>query len=414
MASLLFGCTVVSAEETRVGFKVIYRVNSCLIDPDLGDNSAALSHAVAYIDSLSQTETTALRGIVFLGFASPEGPQKVNERLSDRRLEALRTYICGCTGIADSLVAVRREVFDWNQLRGLAEASVHLPCRDAVLSAIDSVPEMARTARLKTLGGGSAWRYMRRHMFPSLRNAVCIVISAESSAKSETADSVGAAVVAVDTVPSVPFVPVAEVSVNPDIQKQRMTDSRRPFYMSLSTNMLFDALLVPNIGAEFYLGRNITVGADWMYGWWDSNRRHRYWRVYGGELSARYWFGRAAGRKPLTGHHVGIYAQALIYDFEFGGKGQMAGKPGASLWESCNGGFGIDYGYSLPLTPRFNIDFTIGIGYLGGKYYDYHPVDNHYVWQSTRQRRWFGPTRARISLVWLPGNGNRNAKGGGR
>ena len=53
-------------------------------------------------------------------------------------------------------------------------------------------------------------------------------------------------------------------------------------------------------------------------------------------------------------------------------------------------------------------------GYLGGSYKEYIPLDGHYVWQTTKNRRWFGPTKAGISLVWLIGRGNYSRKKGGR
>ena len=43
----------------------------------------------------------------------------------------------------------------------------------------------------------------------------------------------------------------------------------------------------------------------------------------------------------------------------------------------------------------------------------YLPLDGHYVWQATKNRHWFGPTKAEISLVWLLGRGNSNNKTGG-
>ena len=33
--------------------------------------------------------------------------------------------------------------------------------------------------------------------------------------------------------------------------------------------MLYDALLIPNIGVEMYLGKRWSVAANWMYGWWN-------------------------------------------------------------------------------------------------------------------------------------------------
>ena len=109
-----------------------------------------------------------------------------------------------------------------------------------------------------------------------------------------------------------------------------------------------------------------------------------------------------------------MYGGAITYDFEFGGKGYMGGKPGHNLWDRCNWFGGIEYGYSLPIARRLNIDFTIVLGYLGGKLLEYEPEDGHYVWQKTKRIHWFGPTKAEVSLVWLIGCGNFNKKGGDR
>ena len=87
--------------------------------------------------------------------------------------------------------------------------------------------------------------------------------------------------------------------------------ARKPFYMSLKTNLLYDVALVPNIGAEFYLGRGWSLGGNWMYAWWNSKKRHNYWRLYGGELEIRKYFGRRAAEKPLTGHHLGTLRAAV-------------------------------------------------------------------------------------------------------
>lgn len=173
-------------------------------------------------------------------------------------------------------------------------------------------------------------------------------------------------------------------------------------YITIKNNLLYDILLIPNLGADIYVGRNWSVSANWMYAWWHNDNRHRYWRVYGGDAGIRYWFGTKAHSKPLTGHHVGLYGQMLTYDFEWGKRGYLGDK-----WSY---GIGLEYGYSMPLSERFNLDFSIGAGYLGGQYKEYLPMDGHYVWQSTKNRRWFGPTKAEVSIVWLLGKENKNKK----
>lgn len=90
----------------------------------------------------------------------------------------------------------------------------------------------------------------------------------------------------------------------------------------------------------------------------------------------------------------------------------MGGKPGGALWDRCLVNSGIEYGYSLPVSTHFNIDFSIGLGYLGGNYIKYYPFDNDYYSEKEYKMRYFGPTKAEISLIWLIGRGNVNTKSG--
>lgn len=181
--------------------------------------------------------------------------------------------------------------------------------------------------------------------------------------------------------------------------------------LALKTNLLYDAALIPNIGLEVSLGKQWTVAADWFYTWFSSDSRHRYWQSYGGYLTVRRYFGN--GPQPsnpdysrLTGHHVGAYILGLTYDVEWGGKGYQAAKFGF--------GGGLEYGYALPIGRRLDLDFTIGVGFQDGEYKEYEPADDetgHYVWQATKKRHWWGPTKAEVTLRWDIG---KHSKKGGR
>ena len=191
---------------------------------------------------------------------------------------------------------------------------------------------------------------------------------------------------------------------NPDAQASSGGE-KKPVYMAVKTNLLYDLAFVPNIGLEVSLGKKWSMVGNWMYAWWKCDHRNNYWRTYGGELEFRKWFGPKASAKPLTGHHLGVYLQGVTYDFEHGKTGYLS---------DFSYGVGIAYGYSAPIARRLNLDFVIGVGYFGGEYKEYLPIDGHYVWQATKDRQWFGPTKAEVSLVWLIGRGNVNAKKGGK
>ncbi len=189
--------------------------------------------------------------------------------------------------------------------------------------------------------------------------------------------------------------------------KQAASDCGLPVYLNVRTNTLYDLALVPNFGVDVYLGGNFSVGANWQYAWWNINKIHWCWRTYGGDLNVRYWFGKAAKEKPLTGHHIGLYGQIITYDFALGKKGIQS-----NFW---NYGGGVEYGHTWPLAYRLNLDVTMGVGYSTGQFYEYIPIDDCYVWQATKNRRYIGPTKLEVSLVWLFGCNNYNrAKGGDR
>lgn len=177
-------------------------------------------------------------------------------------------------------------------------------------------------------------------------------------------------------------------------------------YWCVRTNLLYDAALVPNVSAELYVGKGWSLGAGCWYTWLSDRNSHRYWRTYGGEVSVRRYLGARASMKPLTGHHVGMTSQIMMYDFQLGGRGCMS---------DCSYSVGVEYGYSLPIGRRLSLDLGLAVGYLGGEYMDYRHIDTHDVWQSTHNRHWFGPIKAEVALAWQLGRTNVNkGKGGTR
>lgn len=413
-AFILFGCVQLFGQESRKEITVGFRVSHSALDASFGDNAQRLAEITSFLNEVKGDSTLDLVEVAFCGSASPEGSISLNRRLAAKRRAALEDYVRRRVELPDSLVRRIDNVIAWERLTRLVEQS-DMAGREDVLDVLRNEPEFtfdrrgalvdSRKKHLMDLHGGRSWHYMLRHFYPELRNASAVIITVHEVVPPVEPEPVAEA----DTVAPPPPAPVDTVVPAPVVEP----DPKKPFYMAVKTNMLYDLLAVPNLGVEFYLGKGWSVSGNWMYGWWKSDSRHRFWRVYGGELAVRKWFGRQADAKPLMGHHLGLYGQIFTYDFEWGGKGYLGGKPGETLWDSPNYAAGVEYGYSLPIARRLNLDFALGVGYWGGKYYKYIPRDGHYVWQTTRNRHWFGPTKAEVSLVWLIGRGNTNSTKGG-
>ena len=106
-------------------------------------------------------------------YASPEGTDAVNERLSLKRAEALKARILqmGYKG----QVEIAYGGVDWDGLRSQVQQSTYLPQREAVLETIDSSTSMDNLSRKKLLqavGYGRPWLHLMEFEMKPLRRVV--------------------------------------------------------------------------------------------------------------------------------------------------------------------------------------------------------------------------------------------------
>jgi hypothetical protein len=331
----------------------------------------------------------------------------VNKRLSEKRAESLFNYLSQYATFPDSLRQFSFLGRDWEGLYRLADMDFNLPYRDetlALLRKIASHPKEESVRKLQRFQGGKVYAYLYKHHFPALRASTLYIWYSEGMLPLFSAHTSLKKSFCMD---------VPQLGSSPRVVSAPEESEKQLYYWALKTNALYDAALVPNVGTEFYWGKNWSVGANLMYAWWQNGASSKFWRVYGGDIYLRKWFGQKAEENPFAGHHIGVYAQLLTYDFCLGDKGYMGGQPGGNLWDKLQYACGVEYGYSLPIARRLNLDFTLGLGYMGGTYHEYRIADDCKVWQATKNRNWFGPTKAEVSLVWLLGRSNNKMEKGG-
>ena len=402
---------------------IYFRPGYSLLELSYRDNAANMKALTQGIQTIKGNPCVQLQHIRILSAASPEGNSALNKRVAKRRGERLRNYLKETLVLPDSIFTVSSAGEDWQGLAALI-AKEKTPWRNKALQIIRHTPEWVtrngkvvdgRKRQLQNLDGGKAWKYMLDNHFYTLRTGAVVVcevktLAAESTpsaaeasqeqARLEQARLDSASQQSASQSPSSPPFPAIPSQVHPESQAPPAAS-----YFALKSNLLYDALLIPNLSLEASIGSGWTLGAGGMLAWWSKDAKHRYWRIYGGDLEIRKYFGTLSKSKPLQGHHLGIYGDFLTYDFEFGAKGYQSKATYAA---------GIKYGYSHPIANRLNLDFALGIGYLHSNYKTYVPRDGCYVYQETKKRKWLGPTQAEISLVWLLGKGNTNKKKGGK
>ena len=371
------------------------------------------------INDLNQT--LASEGIVpdsltIVSSTSPEGPAALNERLAIQRAGNTRDLLVkSFPQFKADRINVTSSINDWSgMVLTLRRDSTFQHGVEILKVLLDPRVENKDLAIRSKLP--DEYNMLKNKMFDNMRTSSVtirviktidnvdefVVEEIQDELPAEEPSPVKEDKPAMDTA----VVETVQEPIEESVQQEEPSKEKKPYYIAAKTNLLYDAAIVPNVGVEVYLGKNFSVAGNWMYSWWKSDRVSWYWRTYGGDLALRYWLGRAAKEKPLTGHHIGLYGQILTYDIEVGGRGYLGDR-----WSY---GGGLEYGYSLPVRQRLNIDFTLGLGYLGGEFQEYLPIDGHYVWQVTKMRNWIGPTKLEVSLIWQLGRGNINKDKKGR
>ena len=182
-------------------------------------------------------------------------------------------------------------------------------------------------------------------------------------------------------------------------------------YFALKTNVLFDALSLLNAEVEVPMARHWSVMGEYMFPWWISDHKRNSWwlwnhgqttvQIISGSFETRYWFDQFNTRKAYTPHKgwfAGVFGGGGYYDLENNSKGYQG-----EFWMA-----GISGGYVAQLNRQWLLEFSLSTGYLQTNYRYYNAMWNeldqrfHLVRQNDGSTSWFGPLKAKVSLVWYP------------
>lgn len=213
---------------------------------------------------------------------------------------------------------------------------------------------------------------------------------------------------------------VAQVVTKPQVESQSLISTqitpatRKPLF-ALKTNLLFDAATLLNVELEVPIGKRWSVAGEWIFPWWLSENKQHCLQGKSGHIEGRYWLGNreisrdGKPRQQLTGWFAGLYTGGGNYDLEWERKGYQG-----SYFITA----GISGGYAHTINKKGNLrmEYSLGIGYMQTDYRKYEAeMETDEQWHlyggESSKYTWFGPTRAKVSLVWML---NYNKKGGVR
>lgn len=168
--------------------------------------------------------------------------------------------------------------------------------------------------------------------------------------------------------------------------------------VGVKTNLLYNATLSPNVGMEIRLAPRWTFDMSGQWNLWTvDGHKWKHWLV---QPEARYWFCDAFAK-----HFLGMHLLGGQYNFgNIRNNIKFLGSDLSVLTDHYVEGWGIGaglaYGYALPLSHHWNLEFEIGAGYVYTEFDRYECTEcrkpdgggnHHYI----------GPTKAAINLVYI-------------
>ena len=153
--------------------------------------------------------------------------------------------------------------------------------------------------------------------------------------------------------------------------------------VALKTNLPYWGTATFNAGLEFRLARHWTLDVEA-----GLNRTMKHFRAH---PEIRYWFCEA-----FQGHFLGLHVPFIAYNF--------ADLKVLDLEDERRQGWGtgvgVSYGYQWLLSKHWNVEATLGVGYLYLNY-DRFPCANCGNKTEDNTKHYFGPTQAAVSLIYL-------------
>ena len=164
---------VVKARSEQYEAHLDFPVGKSVILPDFMNNQTELRNIREMFNKVQNDKKLTITGVYIEGFASPEGPLKLNEQLSKSRAEALKKYLSVQEQIPANLYNVSFGGENWEGLVKALETS-DMKEKTEFLNIIRNTSDIARRKEeIKRVGGGAPYRTMLKELYPALRKVNC-------------------------------------------------------------------------------------------------------------------------------------------------------------------------------------------------------------------------------------------------
>lgn len=397
-----------SAQETQHPRKtqIHFRTGSALIDSSWMNNAKALRDLL----STAGDEQTP-DSVVIHAYSSPDGMRYNNDDLAARRAEAVRDYIRKEMPDATAVKAYPCGE-DWQGFSQDLDGHLDAELSRNIRETIATTPLTVRDAEGNTTGSrkqavmdlltAEQWEDMKITLFPALRRADIYIFSTERTPNGkETIEEIQNNGGKEETEQE----KAAPVRTEPEAWPEAATPAQdtiptaapdRTSNAVLGTNLLLDALTVPNISMEFPFGRHWSAGVAFLFPawkdwtpWWDkTSQPFSIAQVLLINAQTSYYFlpWSGDGSHVMRGPYVRMHTYGGAYTFE-----HRASKEEGILDQGNFLAAGLSLGAAIPLGRWLRLDLSAGFGpsWTFNKHYvNYNVQGEPILTGSTTTLRW--------------------------
>lgn len=173
--------------------------------------------------------------------------------------------------------------------------------------------------------------------------------------------------------------------------------------VGIKTNVLYWAAGgTLNLGVEVGVAPKITLdlggtGNPWVFGKRELNRKIWHWSANG---EVRFWH-----REKFNGGFLGVHVLGGSFDAS-GIHLPLGAMPGIRhhRLEGGMAGLGVSYGWQWLLGHHWNLEATLGVGYMYVRYNKFGCRTCDEMIEKNTVKHYFGPTKIGVSFMYLFGS----------
>lgn len=388
LSCMLLTAPDLSAQHKSDTLRIYFRLGSAALDMNYRQNAERCEEFIRNVKEIQESyKNEKIVDVDFHASASPEGPFKLNERLAQKRMEAITTYLRKKLQLDSSVVSITSISENWNGLRSMIEKDPQVPGRDEALSIMTSGDDDEREKQLRKVNGGETWKYITKNFFPNLRVVRLLVHTqirhpyVEFDRPAPVTDKPLHATT-LQRLPVAPAVPAETQSL------QRLT---------IKTNALGWSIMGMNFGIEYDFAPHFSVAVPFYYsGGLDYFKETIKFRGIVLQPEVRWWPVLQGGKNG--GFYVGAHLGLGWYNFALNGDWRIQDHKGNR--PSWGGGIGLGYKLRFAKRPGWGMEFALGAGVYDSKYDMFYNEGNGPYFDKAIRKTWFGIDNAAVSFFY--------------